>query len=53
MIKNINVKRHKSAKYPELEKVLYMWFLQYQEKMNVTGEMIQIKAKEFFLENVW
>ncbi|TYG37363.1 hypothetical protein ES288_D13G135600v1 [Gossypium darwinii] len=31
-IKNSNVKRHKSAKYPELEKVLYEWFLQYQEK---------------------
>ncbi|XP_016673208.2 uncharacterized protein [Gossypium hirsutum] len=32
-IKNSNVKRHKSAKYPELEKVLYEWFLQYQEKV--------------------
>ncbi|KAK8260580.1 hypothetical protein V6Z11_D13G129900 [Gossypium hirsutum] len=31
-IKNSNVKRYKSAKYPELEKVLYEWFLQYQEK---------------------
>ncbi|MFQ6630980.1 hypothetical protein Gotur_009048 [Gossypium turneri] len=45
--KNSNVKRHKSAKYPELEKVLYEWFLQYQEKVNMTGEMIQSKAKEF------
>ncbi|TYG96263.1 hypothetical protein ES288_A11G335400v1 [Gossypium darwinii] len=39
--------RHKLAKYPELEKVLYEWFLQYQEKVNLTGEMIQTKAKEF------
>ncbi|MFQ6650130.1 hypothetical protein Gotur_023213 [Gossypium turneri] len=39
-IKNSNVKRHKSAKYPELEKVLYEWFLQYQEKVNMTGEII-------------
>ncbi|KAK3228654.1 hypothetical protein Dsin_000535 [Dipteronia sinensis] len=46
-MKNSNVKRHKSTKYPELEKVLYEWFLQYQEKVNMTGEMIQTKAKEF------
>ncbi|TYG88463.1 hypothetical protein ES288_A12G023500v1 [Gossypium darwinii] len=46
-IKNSNVKRHKSAKYPELENLLYEWFLQYQEKVNMTGEMIQTKAKEF------
>ncbi|TYG50390.1 hypothetical protein ES288_D10G171600v1 [Gossypium darwinii] len=45
-IKNRNVKRHKSTKYPELEKVLYEWFLQYQEKVNMTREIIQIKAKE-------
>ncbi|MFQ6621719.1 hypothetical protein Gotur_001531 [Gossypium turneri] len=44
-IKNSNVKRHKPN--PELEKVLYEWFLQYQEKVNMTGEMIQTKAKEF------
>ncbi|KAG8478237.1 hypothetical protein CXB51_028144 [Gossypium anomalum] len=35
-IKNNNVKMHKSAKYPELEK-----------KVNMTREMIQTKAKEF------
>ncbi|KAK5820545.1 hypothetical protein PVK06_025592 [Gossypium arboreum] len=46
-LKNSNVKRHRSAKYPELEKVLYEWFLQYQEKVNMTREMIQTKAKEF------
>ncbi|KAG8498530.1 hypothetical protein CXB51_004968 [Gossypium anomalum] len=42
-----NVKWHKSARYPELENVLYEWFLQYQEKVNMIGEMIQTKAKEF------
>nr|KJB15076.1 hypothetical protein B456_002G159000 [Gossypium raimondii] len=36
-----------NSKYPELEKVLYEWFLQYQEKVNKIGEMIQTKAKEF------
>ena len=46
-MKNSNVKRHKSAKYPELEKTLYEWFLQRQEKVNMSGEMIQGKAKEF------
>ncbi|KAK0575007.1 hypothetical protein LWI29_032539 [Acer saccharum] len=46
-MKNSNVKRHKSAKYHDLEKVLYEWFLQYQEKVNMTREMIQTKAKEF------
>ncbi|TYG57284.1 hypothetical protein ES288_D08G130100v1 [Gossypium darwinii] len=45
-IKNSNVKRHKSTKYPNLENVLYEWFLQYQEKVNMTGEIIQTKAKE-------
>ncbi|KAG8480863.1 hypothetical protein CXB51_025501 [Gossypium anomalum] len=38
---------HESTKYPKLEKVLYEWFLQYQEKVNMTREMIQTKAKEF------
>lgn len=47
-MKNSNVKRHKSAKYLELEKTLYEWFLQYQEKVNMTREMIQTKAKVFF-----
>ncbi|XP_074375143.1 CENP-B homolog protein 2-like [Apium graveolens] len=46
-MKYSNVKRHKSAKYPELEKALYEWFLQRQEKVNMSGEMIQGKAKEF------
>ena len=46
-MKNSNVKRHKSAKYLELEKTLYEWFLQYQEKVNMTREMIQTKAKAF------
>ncbi|XP_016751595.1 ARS-binding protein 1-like [Gossypium hirsutum] len=46
-IKSNDVKMHKSAKYPELEKVLYEWFLQYQEKVNMIGEMIQTKAKKF------
>ncbi|KAH1130063.1 hypothetical protein J1N35_001441 [Gossypium stocksii] len=46
-IKNNNVKRHKSTKYPELEKVLYKRFLQYQEKVNMTGEIIQTNSKEF------
>ncbi|KAG8482926.1 hypothetical protein CXB51_024499 [Gossypium anomalum] len=46
-ITNSNVKKHKLAKYPELEKVLYEWFLQYQEKVNMNRKMIQIKAKEF------
>ncbi|KAG8475682.1 hypothetical protein CXB51_032442 [Gossypium anomalum] len=45
--KNSNVKRHKLTKYPELENVLYEWFLQYQEKVNMTGETIQTEAKEF------
>ncbi|XP_016681180.2 CENP-B homolog protein 1-like [Gossypium hirsutum] len=46
-INNSNVKMHKLAKYLKLEKVLYEWFLQYQEKVNMTGEMIQTKTKEF------
>lgn len=34
-------KRHKAAKYPEMEKVVYEWFLQHQERVNMTGELIQ------------
>ncbi|TYJ49448.1 hypothetical protein E1A91_A01G134100v1 [Gossypium mustelinum] len=40
-------KKHKSTKYPKLEKVLHEWFLLYQEKVSMTGEMIQTKTKEF------
>ncbi|XP_052487935.1 CENP-B homolog protein 1-like [Gossypium raimondii] len=46
-INNSNVKMHKLAKYLKLEKVLYEWFLQYQEKVNMTEEIIQTKTKEF------
>ncbi|KAG4159173.1 hypothetical protein ERO13_D02G160050v2, partial [Gossypium hirsutum] len=45
-IKNNNVKRHKSAKYLELENVLYEWFLQYQEKARHV-----IKSYERFSES--
>ncbi|KAL6504376.1 hypothetical protein OROGR_026299 [Orobanche gracilis] len=37
------VKRHKSAKFSKLEKVLYEWFVQYQERINMTGELITEK----------
>ena len=43
---NKNVKRHKPTKYPELKKVLYERFLQYQEKVRMAEEMIQTKVKE-------
>lgn len=39
-------KRQKSAKYPDLEKVVYEWFLQHQERVNITGELILEKANE-------
>ncbi|XP_074359320.1 CENP-B homolog protein 2-like [Apium graveolens] len=44
--KQSDVKKHKSAKYPELEKVLFEWFLQRQDKVNMSGEIIQEKGKE-------
>ncbi|GJW11939.1 hypothetical protein Tco_1577766 [Tanacetum coccineum] len=31
-----DVKRHKPAKFPDLEKSLYEWILQYQEHVNMT-----------------
>ncbi|XP_010419288.1 PREDICTED: CENP-B homolog protein 2-like [Camelina sativa] len=40
-----DIKRHKPAKYPEMEKVLFEWFLQYQDRVNMTGELILEKAK--------
>ncbi|XP_076903200.1 CENP-B homolog protein 2-like [Bidens hawaiensis] len=42
-----DVKRHKLAKFPDLEKSLYEWILQYQEHVNMTGELIIEKAKKF------
>lgn len=44
--KRKDIKRHKPAKYPDMEKVLYEWFLQYQDRVNMTGELILEKAKE-------
>ncbi|KAL6578726.1 hypothetical protein OROMI_008942 [Orobanche minor] len=39
-------KRHKSAKYPDLEKVLYEWFLQRQEKFSFSsGWLERFKAR--------
>ncbi|XP_074363767.1 ARS-binding protein 1-like [Apium graveolens] len=34
--KRKDIKRHKPAKYPDMEKVLYEWFLQYQDRVNMT-----------------
>ena len=42
-----DAKRHKSAKFPNLEKILYEWILQHQERVNISGELIQEKAKDF------
>ncbi|XP_074322991.1 CENP-B homolog protein 2-like [Apium graveolens] len=44
--KRKDIKRHKPTKYPDMEKVLYEWFLQYQDRVNMTGELILEKAKE-------
>jgi len=40
------IKRHKPAKYPDMEKVVYEWFLQHQERVNITGELILQKTKD-------
>ena len=40
-----DTKRHKGAKFPELEAVLYEWFIQYQDRINMSGELIIEKAK--------
>ncbi|GKD96476.1 CENP-B homolog protein 2-like protein, partial [Tanacetum coccineum] len=42
-----DVKLHKPAKFPDLEKSLYEWILQYQEHVNMIGELIIEKAKKF------
>src|SRR4051812_15986856 len=39
-------KCHKPAKYPDMEKVVYEWLLQHQERVNITGELIIEKAVE-------
>lgn len=38
-------KRHKPAKFPDMEKVVFEWFLQHQNQVNMTGELILEKAK--------
>ncbi|CAK8567218.1 unnamed protein product [Lathyrus sativus] len=43
----VEIKRHKPAKYPDMEKVVYEWFLQHQERVNITGELILQKAKRY------
>ncbi|KAL8527748.1 hypothetical protein ACS0TY_005554 [Phlomoides rotata] len=41
-----NVYIFPEAKYPDMEKVVYEWFLQHQERVNITGELILEKANE-------
>ncbi|CAK8533235.1 unnamed protein product [Lathyrus sativus] len=40
------IKRHEPAKYPDMEKVIYEWFLQHQERVNITGELILQKERD-------
>ena len=40
------IKRHKPAKYPDMEKVVYEWFLQHQEHVNITRELILQNARD-------
>jgi len=42
--KGKDIKRHNPAKYPDMEKVIYEWFLQHQDRVNVTLELILEKA---------
>ena len=46
-IEKSDVKGHKTAKFLELEKVIYEWFVQYQKCVNIIGELITEKVKEF------
>ncbi|GJV04886.1 CENP-B homolog protein 2-like protein [Tanacetum coccineum] len=39
-----DVKRHKPAKFPDLEKSLYEWILQYQEHVNMTAWTMDVSA---------
>ena len=41
-----DIKQHKPAKFPNMEKVVYEWFLQYQDHVNMTGELILEKARD-------
>ncbi|KAL4348977.1 hypothetical protein GQ457_17G011340 [Hibiscus cannabinus] len=41
-----DAKRHKPAKYPDIENVVYEWFLQYQDRGNMTRELILEKSKK-------
>ncbi|KAL7591429.1 hypothetical protein Lser_V15G31669 [Lactuca serriola] len=42
-------KCHKAANYPDMEKVVYEWFLQHQECVNITGVLIIKKMVETFV----
>lgn len=42
-----DVKQHKGAKFPDVEKTLYKWIILYQERVDMIGELITKKAKKF------
>ncbi|KAH1190680.1 ARS-binding protein 1 [Glycine max] len=44
--RRVEIKRHKPTKYPDMKKVIYEWFLQHQERVNITGELILQKARD-------
>ena len=37
-------KRYKLAKYSKMEKVIFEWFIQYQDQVNMIGDLILEKA---------
>jgi hypothetical protein len=44
---NLRVKRHRVQKWPKVDVALYEWFLQHQELVNISGELIKEKAVVF------
>lgn len=50
--KKMAILRGKISKISWVKNLLYEWFIQNQDKTNMTGEMIHCKDKYFILENV-
>ncbi|CAG8662042.1 3343_t:CDS:2, partial [Acaulospora morrowiae] len=48
--KNPTQKKIKSVRFPILDTALYEWFLNYQDKVSISGEIIKEKANEFLIK---
>ncbi len=49
-LSNTQVKRHQNVLYPLMEKALHTWFIAHQGRVNMSGELLQVKGAKFLKE---